>query len=129
MTYHMGAKRPTSETTHGRNDPVPGVSMDQLRLILRRIVIPSKGSYCECHQIPMTYVVSSHNPQVIVCACPYSSNIGLSAMTLYYPVQDKTTTRPVNTQNNYTKIKQAENHNLSVKLKNQYEFCIAIMSL
>ena len=24
----------------------------------------------------------------IVCACPYSSNIGLSAMTLYYPVQD-----------------------------------------
>ena len=30
--------------------------------------------------------------KVIVCACPYSSNIGLSAMTLYYPVQDKTTT-------------------------------------
>ena len=25
----------------------------------------------------------------IVCACPYSSNIGLSAMTLYYPVQDQ----------------------------------------
>ena len=24
-------------------------------------------------------------------------------MTLYYPVQDKTTTRPVNTQNYYTK--------------------------
>ena len=41
---------------------------------------------------------------LIVCACPYSSNIGLSAMTLYYPVQDKTTTRPVNTQNYYTKI-------------------------
>ena len=41
---------------------------------------------------------------VIVCACPYSSNIGLSAMTLYYPVQDKTSTRPVNTQNYYTKI-------------------------
>ena len=40
----------------------------------------------------------------IVCACPYSSNIGLSAMTLYYPVQDKTTTQPVNTQNYYTKI-------------------------
>ena len=40
----------------------------------------------------------------IVCACPYSSNIGLSAMTLYYPVRDKTTTRPVNTQNYYTKI-------------------------
>ena len=31
-------------------------------------------------------------------------DIGLSAMTLYYPVQDKTTTRPVNTQNYYTKI-------------------------
>ena len=40
----------------------------------------------------------------IVCACPYSSNIGLSAMTLYYPVQDKTTTRTVNTENYYTKI-------------------------
>ena len=26
-------------------------------------------------------------------------------MTLYYPVQDKTSTRPVNTQNYYTKIK------------------------
>ena len=37
--------------------------------------------------------------KIIVCACPYSSNIGLSAMTLYYPVQDKTTTQPVNTQN------------------------------
>ena len=41
---------------------------------------------------------------IIGCACPYSSNIGLSAMTLYYPVQDKTTSRPVNTQNYYTKI-------------------------
>ena len=49
----------------------------------------------------------------VVCACPYSSNIGLSAMTLYYPVQDKTATRPVNTQNYYTKIQQAENHDLS----------------
>ena len=27
-----------------------------------------------------------------VCACPYSLSIGLSGMTLYYPVQDKTTT-------------------------------------
>ena len=27
-------------------------------------------------------------------------------MTLYYPVQDKTTTRPVYTQNYYTKIKK-----------------------
>ena len=62
----------------------------------------------------------------IVCACPYFSNIGLSAMTLYYPVQDKTTTRPVNTQNYYKKIKQAENH---FYLKKQYEFFIAIMSL
>ena len=47
----MRAKRPTSEMTHGRNDPVPalpGVSMD--RLIFRRLVIPSKGSYCECQQ-------------------------------------------------------------------------------
>ena len=61
----MGAKRPTNETTHGRNDPVPGVSMDRLPLIFRRLVIPSKESYCECQQIHMTYVVSSHNPQVI----------------------------------------------------------------
>ena len=41
-THHMGAKRPTSEMTHGRNDPVPalpGVSMD--RLIFRRLLIPS----------------------------------------------------------------------------------------
>ena len=65
MTHHMGAKRPTSDMTHGRNDPVPGVSMDQLPLIFRGLVIPSKGSYCECQQIHMTYVVSSHNPQVI----------------------------------------------------------------
>ena len=42
--------------------------------------------------------------KAIVCACPYSSNVGLSAMTLYYPVQDKTTTRPINIQNYYTKI-------------------------
>ena len=39
-----------------------------------------------------------------VCACPYSSNIGRSAMTLYYPVQDKTTTLPVYTNNYYTNI-------------------------
>ena len=62
-THHMGAKRPTSEMTHGRIDPVPGVSMDLL--IFRRLVMPSKGSYCECQQIHMTYIVSSHNPQVI----------------------------------------------------------------
>ena len=52
----MGAKRPTSEMTHGRNDPVPalpGVSMD--RLIFRRLVMPSKGSYCECQQTKKTY--------------------------------------------------------------------------
>ena len=61
----MGAKRPTSETTHGRNDPVPGVPMDRLPLIFRRLLIPLKGSYCECQQIHMTYVASSHNPQVI----------------------------------------------------------------
>ena len=35
-------------------------------------------------------------------------------MTLYYPVQDKTSTRPVNTQNYYTKIKQAVNHEREV---------------
>ena len=28
-------------------------------------------------------------PKCIVCACPYSSNIGLSALTLYYHVQDR----------------------------------------
>ena len=33
-------------------------------LIFWPLVIPSKGSYCECQQIQMTYVVSSHNPQV-----------------------------------------------------------------
>ena len=38
-THHMGAKRPTSKTTHGRNDPVPGVSMDRLLLIFGRLVI------------------------------------------------------------------------------------------
>ena len=42
--------------------------------------------------------------KLIVCACPYFSIIGLSAMTLYYPVQDKTATPPINTQNYYTKI-------------------------
>ena len=62
-THHMGAKLPTSEMTHGRNDQVPGVSID--RLIFRRLVIPSKGSYCECQQIHMAYIVSSHNAQVI----------------------------------------------------------------
>ena len=47
------------------------------------------------------------NPSItilIICACPYSSNIGLSAMTLYYPVQDKTSARLVYTRNYYTKI-------------------------
>ena len=39
-THNMGAKRPTSETTHGLNNPVPGVSMDRLPLIFRRLVIP-----------------------------------------------------------------------------------------
>ena len=55
--------------------------------------------------VPCKNIGSTRNlPWIIVCACPYSSNIGLSAMTLYYPVQDKTTTRPVNPQNYYTKI-------------------------
>ena len=50
-----------------------------------------------------------HLYKLVVCACPYSSNIGLSAMTLYYPVQDKTTTRLVYTQNYYTKNNKQKN--------------------
>ena len=46
---------------------------------------------------PTDWMMLHLNVDDIVCACPYSSNIGLSAMTLYYPVQDKTTTRLVNT--------------------------------
>ena len=56
---------------------------------------------------------------VIVCACPYSSNIALSpimAMTLYYPVQDKTTTRPVYTQNYYTKKNKQKKNKLFVSI-------------
>ena len=32
-THLVETKRPTSETTNGRNDPVLGVSMDQLHLL------------------------------------------------------------------------------------------------
>ena len=33
----MGPKRPPRETTHGRNDPVPGVSMDRFKYPLSPI--------------------------------------------------------------------------------------------
>ena len=58
----MGAKQPTNETTHGRNDPVPGVSMDRLSLIFRRFVIPSKGSY-RIVEIPQTTTNHRKPPQ------------------------------------------------------------------
>ena len=61
-------------------------------------------SYKELSKHHSCMNISAYSCLNIVCTCPYSSNIGLSAMTLYYPVQDKTTTRPVNTQNYYTKI-------------------------
>ena len=63
--------------------------------VVRNLIPVNLLSYCK---VMPFYILG------IVCACPYSSNIGLSAMTLYYPVQDKTATRPVYTQNYYTKI-------------------------
>ena len=68
--------------------------------LLFNSMLESRPSLVHCVLVQFSLTLSS----AIVCACPYSSNIGLSAMTLYYPVQDKTATRPVNTQNYYTKI-------------------------